>query len=209
MDEGSFRSPRSSWRWEGLLVIVAALLSSGCSGCSDKSSAAATSDAAAVLQAQLDAGDGAATPDAAVYDDSAMPASSGEDLDNRMRHLLEAIAQNNPDLASDAMFPRDAYVALKDVPDPQKVWEKRVSNPFRRSVERMHKKMKGIEHARFVSFEIGHSIVQVSPKKKEFKKPLWRVKHSKLTFTIEGKTRHIDIAEMTAWRGAWYVTRLR
>jgi hypothetical protein len=35
------------------------------------------------------------------------------------------------------------------------------------------------------------------------------VKHSKLAFTIEGKIRHLEIAEMTAWRGAWYVTRLR
>jgi hypothetical protein len=201
----SLRSLRSSSRL-AVVVFAAALLPSGCS---DKS-AAASSDATAVLQAQLDAGEHHATaPDATVCDDSAMPASSGEDLDSRMTHLLEAIAQNNPDLAADALFPRDAYVALKDVPDPQKVWEKRVSNPFRHSVERMHKRMKGIERARFVSFEIGRSIVQVSPKKKEFKKPLWRVKHSKLSFTIDGKPRQIDVAEMTAWRGAWYVTRLR
>ena len=60
-----------------------------------------------------------------------------------------------------------------------------------------------------MSFELGHSVVQITPKKRDFKKPLWRVKHSKLTFTIDGKTRHLDIAEMTAWRGAWYVTRLR
>jgi hypothetical protein len=203
----SLRSLRSSSRL-AVVLFAAALLPSGCSGCSDKS-APATSDATAVLQAQLDAGENHATArDATVYDESAMPASSGEDLDNRMAHLLEAIAQNNPDLAADALFPRDAYVALKDVPDPQKVWDKRVSNPFRRSVEQMHK-MKGIERARFVSFEIGRSIVQVSPKKREFKKPLWRVKHSKLSFTIDGKPRSIDIAEMTAWRGAWYITRLR
>lgn len=204
----SLRSLRSSSRL-AVVLFATALFPSGCSGCSGKS-APATSDATAVLQAQLDAGEHRATaPDATVYDDSAMPASSGEDLDNRMAHLLEAIAQNNPDLAADALFPRDAYVALKDVPDPQKVWEKRVSTPFRRNVERMHKRMKGIERARFVSFEIGRAIVQVSPKKREFKKPLWRVKHSKLSFTIDGKPRQIDIAEMTAWRGAWYVTRLR
>ena len=57
--------------------------------------------------------------------------------------------------------------------------------------------------------ELGRSIVQITPKNKDFKKPLWRVKHSKLTFMIDGKERHLDIAEMTAWRGAWYVTRLR
>lgn len=204
--ERTVRSFESSLR---LAVFgTAALLALGGSGCTDKS-AAAPPDAAAILQAHLDAGDAGPTAETPAYDDSAMPASSGEDLDKRMSHLLEAIAHNNPDLAVDALFPRDAYVALRDVPDPQKAWEKRVSNPFRRSIEQMHKRMKGIEHARFVSFEIGRSIVQVSPKKREFKKPLWRVKHSKLTFTLDGKQRQIDIAEMTAWRGAWYITRLR
>jgi hypothetical protein len=50
--------------------------------------------------------------------------------------------------------------------------------------------------------------VQIVPKKHGWKKPLWRVKHSKLTFVIEGKTHRVDIGEMVAWRGAWYVTRL-
>jgi hypothetical protein len=191
-------------------VIALALAALGCS----EKNAAATADAGAAARVAPDAGDGGApaassTPDAGVLEDTAMPASSGEDLQIRMRHLLEAIAQNNPDLAGDALFPRDAYVAARDVSDPQKAWEKRVSNGFRRSVERMHKRIKGAEHAKFVSFEVGHAVVQLTPKKKDFKRPLWRVKHSKLTFTIDGKTRHLDIPEMTAWRGAWYVTRLR
>ena len=192
-----------------MLVVAVAISATIGGGCSDKSSVAATPDAAVMLQNHLDAGAEAGGDTGGGFDDSAMPASSGEDLTMRMRHLLEAITQNNPDLASDALFPRDGYVAVRDSADPQKAWEKKVSTPFRRSVERSHKRMKGIERARFVSFELGHSIVQITPKKKDFKKPLWRVKHSKLTFTIDGKQRHLDIAEMTAWRGAWYVTRLR
>lgn len=192
-------------------ALLAALLSSGCSGCSGCSdkSAAASLDASAILQSRFDAGEaGAAVPDGG-YDDSAMPASSGDDLQTRMRHLLEAVSQDNPDLAGDAIFPRDGYVATKESADPQKAWEKKVSTVFRRSVERTHKRMKGIEHAKFLSFELGRSIVQLPTSKANFKKPLWRVKHSKLMFTIDGKTRHLDVAEMTAWRGAWYVTRLR
>ncbi len=196
------------------LVVAAAISAVAVGGCSDKSSAAATTpDAAAMLQNRPDAGaEGGTTSavaDAGVLEDTAMPASSGDDLLLRMGHLLEAISQDNPDLASDALFPRDAYIASKDAADPPKAWEKKVSTPFRRSVGRMHKRMKGIERAKFVSFELGHSVVQLTPKKKDFKKPLWRVKHSKLTFMIDGKVRHLDIAEMTAWRGAWYVTRLR
>jgi hypothetical protein len=191
-----------------LAVVCAPLgLLPALSGCNDKSSA--KPDAMAML-GRLDAGDGglASTADAGL-DDTAMPASSGDDLQARMRHLLEAVSQDNPDLAADAIFPRDGYLAAKDVADPPKLWEKKVSGLFRRSVERTHKHMRGVEHARFVSFELGHSVVQLTPRKRDFKKPLWRVKHSKLTFTIDGKARHLDVAEMTAWRGAWYVTRLR
>jgi len=202
----------------GLLLLIATALcisSAGCSGCDGRN--ASTFDAAAIAKLG-DAGDastssrGGSSSSSNVdggMDDTAMPASSGEDLQTRMRHLLEALSQNNPDLAGDAIFPRDGYAAARDVADPQKAWEKKVSSAFRRHVDQMHKKLKGVEHAKFVSFELGHSIVQLSPKKKDFKKPLWRVKRSKLTFTIDGKNKHLDIMEMTAWRGAWYVTRLR
>jgi hypothetical protein len=183
-----------------LLLLVLA-------GCSDKNGAAAHD--ASIPPVITDAGDAGAAADAGLLEDTAMPASSGDDLQARMRHLLEAIAQNNPDLAGDALFPREGYLAARDAPDPQKAWDKRVSGMFRRSVERTHKHMKGVPNAKFVSFELGHSVMQLTPKKKDFKKPLWRVKHSKLTFSVEGKTRHLDIAEMTAWRGNWYVTRLR
>jgi hypothetical protein len=188
-------------------VFAAIAMPFGLGGC--EKSSAATPDAAAMLHNRLDAGDGGPNGDGGGLDDTAMPQSSGEDLTARMRHLLEAVSQNNADLAGDAMFPRDGYIATRDVADPQKAWEKRISNAFRRSVERSHKRMKGIEHAKFMSFELGHSIVQLTPKKRDFKKPLWRVKHSKITFTIDGRVRHLEIAEMTAWRGAWYVTRLR
>ncbi len=149
-----------------------------------------------------------AAADAGV-DDIAIPLAVNEELIARMRHLLEALAQANADLATDIVFPRDAYVALHDTADPQKAWEKHVASAFRRSIERTHKRLKGIENAKFVGFELGRAVVQITPKKNDFKKPLWRVRHSKLSFTIDGKVRHIDIAEMTGWRGAWYITRLR
>lgn len=187
-----------------LAIVLLAVAGALTSACGDKSGAAA--DAGAADARARDAGD--AGNDAGA-DDAEMPKTSPEELAARMRHLLEAVSQNNADLANDVIFPRDAYLSAKDAPDPQKAWEKRVSTSFRRAVEKTHKRNKGIEGAKFVSFELGHSITQLTPKKKDFKKPFWRVKHSKLTFEVEGKTKHIEIAEMTSYRGNWYVTRLR
>lgn len=195
------------------LGFVVALAVLGAVGCTEKSKAAAADGGdSALLAHSTDGGGegGVATADGGLsMDDLAMPQASNEELSARMRHLLEAITQNDPDLASDVVFPRDAFIATRDAADPQKAWEKKQSSAFRRAVERSHKRTKGIENAKFVGFELGHSVVQGAPKKHEWKRPLWKVKHSKLTFTIEGKPRHVEIAEMTAWRGAWYVTRLR
>lgn len=142
-------------------------------------------------------------------DDSALPLPTSPELTTRMHHLLEAIAQSNAELAADVVFPREAFIAVKDAPDPQKLWERKLSNTFRRAVERTHKRARGVQNAKFVSFELGRSVVQVPPKRRDFKKALWRVKRSKLTYEIDGRPHEIVIAEMMAWRGAWYVTRLR
>lgn len=194
----------------GILVGLAAL---GGTGCGEKSNAAAPDGGDSALLARPKDGGGegglAHADSGPSVDDLAMPPPANEELSARMRHLLEAVAQNNPDLANDVVFPRDAFIATRDSADPQKAWEKRLSNAFRRAVERSHKRTKGIENAKFVGFELGHSVTQAAPKKNEWKRPLWKVKHSKLSFTVEGKPRHLEIAEMTAWRGNWYVTRLR
>ena len=186
-----------------LAFLTAAVAASGCSG-----KRGSASGDAALLSAHVDGGDRASFDAGPIFEDVALPPASSPELDTRMRHLLEAIAQDNPDLAGDVLFPRDAFIQTKDLTDPQKAWEKKVSGSFRRSVALLHKRLKA-DQAKFVSFELGHSVVQITPKKKDWKRPLWRVKHSKLSFTVDGKTRHLDIAEMTAWRGAWYVTRLR
>ena len=198
--------------WRGILPVLAACGILAVAACGDKptTSAGDGGDSAIVARTRDGGTEGGAgaTADSGV-DDLALPPPANEELLARMRHLLEAIAQSNAELANDVVFPRDAYVAARDSVDPQKAWDKRVSGLFRRSVERTHKRTKGIENAKFVGFELGHAVAQLTPKKHDFKKPLWRVKHSKLTFTIDGKVRHLDIAELTAWRGAWYVTRLR
>jgi hypothetical protein len=196
--------------WRAVLSLVGAclLLGGAAAACNDRSSASGDAGDAAADARAHEGGLDAAAADAGI-DDLAPPPTPNEELFGRMRHLLEAVAQDNPDLAGDILFPRDAYLATRDSVDPQKAWEKRVQGQFHRAVERTHKRMKGIENAKFVGFELGHSVSQLTPKKHDFKRPLWRVRHSKISFTIDGKVRHLDIAELTAWRGAWYVTRLR
>lgn len=141
-------------------------------------------------------------------DDDAFP-SADRELDLRMRHLLEALAAGDPALAPDVLYPRDAWVRSRDASDPGKAWDHKTKPAFLRDVTKLHKRVKGMPRARFVSFELGNSVSHSPVKARDLKRPVWRVKRSRLTYTIDDKPKHLTIAEMTAFRGAWYVTRLR
>lgn len=162
-----------------------------------------------------DAGDSEAGPahvrrewDAGVEDDAFPSAADGE-LELRMKHLLEAIAAGDPALAPDLLYPRDAWVRSRDATDPGKAWDNKVKPVFLRDIAKLHKRQKGIERAKFVSFELGHALAHAGVKSRDLKKPVWRVRGSKLTYTIDDKQKHMVVAEMTSFRGAWYVTKLR
>jgi hypothetical protein len=209
-------------------LTIALALAIGTGAC--KPSAAARSDAGPDARAPRDSGlvgaggsggnaggassSGAASaaagsPDAAAADDGALPAATSDELTLRAQHLFEAIMRDNPELASDILFPRDAFQAAHDATDPGKVWDNKVAASFRRNVHNLHKRTKEIERAQFVSFEIGRTVTQSTPRHHEWKLPLWRVSHARLTYVIDGRTARFDIGELTSWRGAWYVTKVR
>lgn len=159
--------------------------------------------------ASVDAGLSTATGDAGPLPaDDALPPTAPADLALRGKHLLEAIVQDNPELATDILFPREAFLAVRDVTDPAKVWEKKILGGFQRDIRTLSRRLKG-KDAQFVALEVGQAITRVVPKKRDFKKPLWRVRHSKLLFTVDGRQQRIEVGEFVSWRGAWYVTKLR
>jgi hypothetical protein len=162
----------------------------------------ATADGARGTDAAQDSG-----ADAGLADD-AMPEATSADLTNRARHLLEAIAKSSPDLALDMLFPREGYIGARDAQDPGKLWDVKLKPAYEAQVKRAAKRTKGLDRAVFVSFELGKSISRIVPKKKEWKTPLWRVKRSSITFTIDGKAHRMEIAELVAWRGNWYLAKL-
>jgi hypothetical protein len=156
----------------------------------------------AKVDAQIDA-----APVTASFDD--LPDAGPADLDSRAKHLLEAIIQNDAALAADIVLPRDAWIAARDAQDPGGLYESKFKTGFATHVGRIHRHEKGIEHAVFVSFDLGQNPSRVTPKKHEWKEALWHTTRSTLTFTIDGRVHRIDVAEMIAWRGNWYVAHLR
>ncbi len=188
-------------------VVVALALALACADCHAKPGAGG--DAAVDGHVpQADAGSPAPEAAAAVVDD-ALPAFASDDLTTRAKHLLEAIQQDNAELGGDMVFPRDAYIGVKDVADPGKHWDTKVLAAFKSGVHALHRRTKGVERAVFTGFELGQPAAEALPKRHDLRRMLWRSKRSRLMFSVDGKPSHFDVAEMTGWRGAWYVTKLR
>jgi hypothetical protein len=141
--------------------------------------------------------------------DDAIPPSSSDELTVRARHLLEAIDKDQADLANDILFPRDAWLALRDAEDLGKDWDTHVATPFRKGVHALSRHHHDLGRAQFASLEVGHAVAQATTRRHGWKKALWVVHGSRLSFVVDGRTHTLPIREMTAWRGAWYVTRLR
>ncbi len=168
-------------------------------------------DSGAKPDANADVGEAAAPAvDAAPLppDDSVLP-PTGDELTARAGHLLEAISQDDATLAGDILFPRDGWLATHDTPDPGKDWESHVATPFRRTVHALSRQQRDRSHTQGVSLVLGGAIRQTTPRRHGWKKALWTVSGSRLTFIADGRTRVVTIHEMVAWRGAWYVTRLK
>jgi hypothetical protein len=149
-----------------------------------------------------------AAPPSSSPPDDLLPADSAE-IAVRGRHLLEAIANDDAALASDILFPRDGWRATRDSTDPGKDWDRHVSEPFRRAVHALARRRGEVLGAQFVALELGSTIARATPSVHGWTKPLCTIHGSRLTFLINGRAHVLPVREMTAWRGAWYVTLLR
>jgi hypothetical protein len=198
---------------DALLLAAAAIMASPLASCRGKHATAdGAQDAAPLDAAGAEAGREArsagATPAMPPPADDQLPTST-DGMDLRARHLLEAIAGDNAVLANDIVFPRDAWIATRDTSDPGKDWDRRVATPFRKAVHVLSRHNANLARAQSVSLELGSAISQDAPRPHGWKKALWTVHGSRITFVVDGQAHTLPVRELTAWRGQWYVTLLR
>jgi hypothetical protein len=198
---------------DALLLAATTTLASTLVACkgrhaaSDAAQEAAPLDAA-VAEAGREARSSGATPAVPPPADDQLPTSTAG-MELRARHLLEAIAGDDAALANDIVFPRDAWVATRDIGDPGKDWDRRVATPFRKAVHVLSRHNADVARAQSVSLELGSAVSQDAPRPHGWKKALWTVHGSRITFVVDGQARTLPVRELTAWRGEWYVSLLR
>jgi hypothetical protein len=133
-----------------------------------------------------------------------------DDLQARAKKLFEAIQKDEPDLAMDLFFPRDPYIAMKDVKDPAASWDK-LAKDYKARLHTFHKALgRKASDAEFDTLELNtKSQVYVAPKKELNKTGYNRVTKSKLRYKLKGKPRSFEIAMMIDSDGKWYVLHVK
>lgn len=172
----------------------ASLLDSGAPASSVSVDSVASADAGA-LSVPLDAG---------------APPAPVDELQARAKKLFEAIQKDEPEIAMAMFFPREPFLALKDVKDPSAYWDKLVKE-YKAHIHSYHKKLgKKAAEAEFESFELNPKTqVYVAPKKEFNKTGYNKVTKSKLRYKLKGKPRTLDVATMIDHESKWYVTHLK
>ena len=136
-----------------------------------------------------------------------MPPLSSPDLTERAKHLFQAIAENQPELADDFFFPKEPFIPLKDVADPGRYFDQLIAT-YHRDIASLHAKRKDWSGAAFVSFELGTTPGWVAPGKEYNKIGYFRTFRGKLTYSIGGVTRDLSVTTIISWDGCWYTTHL-
>jgi hypothetical protein len=136
------------------------------------------------------------------------PTTTSPAFQRRMALLFQAIAADDPKLATRVFFPLVAYRQVKDIADPDRDWQRRLMRAFERSIHDYHRTIGN--GATLLSVEVPEARARFMPPRSEGNKlSYWRVLRTQLRVrTAQGHERTLDVTSLISWRGEWYVVHL-
>jgi hypothetical protein len=107
-------------------------------------------------------------------------------------------------------FQRRAYEQVKDVPDPDADYTRRLVAAYLRDVHALHARLGATaDRAEFVGLDIPDARARwIEPGEEWNKLGYFRVFGSKLRYQIDGEPQAFDVKSLISWRGQWYVVHL-
>jgi hypothetical protein len=188
-------------------------------------SAAGNPSAAPPLEAGLDAGapleasataaleppalldtDGGTLPQTEDEPDSASPW-----FQQQLNSLVQAIVQDDPELARPFFFPVEAYQLVKAIDKPERDHKYRLWKNFVRDVHEYHRKLGDQpDKAELIAFEPRSERKKwMKPHSEGNKLGYWRMTRNRLRLRdARGDELRFEITSFISWRGEWYVVHL-
>jgi hypothetical protein len=129
------------------------------------------------------------------------------DVDERARHLFEAVVAGDPELAMDFFFPRGPFRLVKDSANPDRYYD-RLLDAYRREILALHEALRDLERARFERFELGSRVRWMAVGSEYNRLPYWSARRSALHYSVDGEPRSFPVLVAITWDDAWYVVHL-
>lgn len=129
------------------------------------------------------------------------------DDEAKARALFTAIQRDDPDLASDFFFPREAFLRVKAVPDPGKYWDKLYAR-YREDIHALHRDTPDLANAEYERFELVKRGGWVQVKEEGNHLPYWVSRHSFLHYRVGPKRAKLEVRVLITWDDRWYITHL-
>ncbi len=129
------------------------------------------------------------------------------DAAERAALLVQALREDNPDLALPFFFPQDAFRQVKGIKDPDRYF-KRLIDVYRADLQAMRASLKDPDHVTFVRFSLGRQRRWVQRGKEANDLPYWANYKASIVVLDAGRERTLPVRVLITWDDRWYVTHL-
>jgi hypothetical protein len=129
------------------------------------------------------------------------------DLPERIRKLWDAIVRDDPRLAAEAFFPRDAFLLVKGIADPGRYFD-RLRKRYDEDIHELHRRTADLDRAVFDRFELARRGGFVPVRAEANRLPYWASRHSFIHYRVGRRPGRIEVRVLITWDDRWYVIHL-
>jgi hypothetical protein len=125
----------------------------------------------------------------------------------RARRLFLAIQRDDPSLAQDFFFPREAFAKVKAIAGADAYWQ-RLFARYAADIHALHESVTDLDRAEFDRLEIVRRGGWVVPGEEANALPYWAARHNLLHYRVGDDARTIEVRVVITWGERWYITHL-
>jgi hypothetical protein len=123
------------------------------------------------------------------------------------RRLFAAIVADDPALATDVFFPRDAFLRVKAMAKPERYYDRLVRR-FASDVHALHRALGGAQEPAFERLELTRRGGWVRVGEEGNRLPYWASRHARLHYRVGSERRSLEVRVLISWGDRWYVIHL-
>jgi hypothetical protein len=125
----------------------------------------------------------------------------------RARRLFLAIVRDEPALAQDFFFPREAFARVKAIAGADAYWQRLFARYFA-DIHALHEALPDLDRAEFDRLEIVRRGGWVVAGEEANALPYWAARHNLLHYRVGDEARTLEVRVVITWGQRWYITHL-